>query len=102
MPLPHAGAHVGATHTLPRHIDAEALHVVPHPPQLCGSFRVFTHWSPHAIRPFEVHDAASKPPPPSPVVPSLVASAPPSIEVVVPPHATRHMHNASKALMTPG
>jgi hypothetical protein len=82
--------------TLPRHIDAEPLHVVPQPPQLCGSFLVFTHWSPQTMRPFDVHDAASKP-----LDVSVVASPPPppSIEVVVPPHATRHMHNASKAFI---
>jgi len=91
-PLPHAGAHVGAAQAPLRHIDDAPLHAVLHAPQLCGSFFAFTHAPLHSIRPWDVHDSAS------PEVPSVVASLPPSIEVVVPPQA-KHMHNASKALM---
>ena len=97
-PVPHAGAHVGAAQVPLRHIDEPPLHVVPQPPQLCGSFFVFTHAPPHSTRPFDVHENPSLVVP-SLDVPSLVASAPPSTDVVVPPHAPRHMHNTSKAFM---
>ena len=91
---------MGGTHAPLRHIVAPPLHGALQLPQLCESFCTFTHAPLHAERPFDVHDAASNAFP-SDDVPSVVASAPPSITVVVPPQA-KHMHNASKALMPEG
>ena len=50
-PTPHWVAHTRPEHTCPK------LHRVPHAPQFCGSFEVFTHASPPpegpASAPFE-------------------------------------------------
>jgi hypothetical protein len=82
------------------------LHGLPQPPQLCGSLFVLTHAPLQHTRPVAqtlfvhgpppVSKPLSKPVPESFFVASFAASAPPSSPVIVPPHAKRHVHNASK------
>jgi hypothetical protein len=96
----HAGLHCDAVHDPPRHICDAVLHGLPHVPQLCGSLFVLTHAPLQQTRPIaHVHGlpVSGGPPPSFFVVPSEPESVPPpSIELIVPPHATRATHKPSE------
>jgi hypothetical protein len=100
----HAGWQSGATHDPLLH-SCDVVHVVPQPPQLCGSLSLLMHAPLQHVRPpahVHVLPVSGAPPPSLPLASLFVASEPPesvpppSTLLIVPPHAARKTHKPSE------